>query len=247
MSYSYSSLLSPHYTQPGISERVYLAPVRWFATNGIAVPTPPFDEPGKMVTIRQDHAFAHIDYGFIQVQLPPERNAYEAKSVGGRETQKLEHTVNVFFPGTYSLLHETLMQMLNEPFIILLRDSTCEGKMYYQLGDPVDYAWLQADWETGTTRDGVKGYNCRFTWTAPSLLIYQGAYAVIEGDPDFDPANFLCTDFKTIYIPTSPFRGLGGHTPCIPCQLSTINYQPKCTATSNKHSSAKPLKNTWPG
>lgn len=198
MSYLYQTLLDTLYPYSGIAEKIYLAPVRWFATNGIAVPTPPFDEPGKEVTIRMNHSFAATEYGFVQMQLPPDKNAYEARPVGQRETQKLEHSVNVFFAGTHSILHETLKNMLNEPFIVLVRDSTCEGKMFYQLGNPVDYAWLQPEWSTGTSAEGVKGYNCRFSWISESVLIYQGEPAVIEGDPHFDPSNFLFTDFKTI-------------------------------------------------
>lgn len=198
MPYTYQSLVAPAYTESGIAERLYLAPVRWFATNGIAVPAPPFDEPGKKVLVQMNHQFANIDYGFLQIQLAPEKNLIEARTVGQRETQKREWNINAFFAGSYSRLHEAMLYMLNEPFIILARDSTCEGKMFYQLGDPVDYCWLQDDFTTGTSADGVKGYNCRFSWVAPSLYLYQGAPAIIAGDPHFDPANFLFTDFKTV-------------------------------------------------
>lgn len=198
MPYAYQSLLTTLYPYSGIAEKIYIAPKRWFAPNGIAVPAPPYDVPGKEVLIRMNHVFAHEDYGFLQMQLPPDKNAYEARPVGQRETLKLEHTVNFFLAGTHSILHETLKNMLNEPFIVLVRDSTCEGKMFYQLGNPVDYAWLQPEWTTGTTAEGVKGYNCRFGWVSESIYIYQGMPQVIAGDPDFDPANFLFTDFKTI-------------------------------------------------
>jgi hypothetical protein len=75
MSYAYTSLLSPFYTTSGIAERVYLAPVRWFANNGIAIPQEPFTVPGDRVRILTDHAFAEEDYGFVQMQLAPEKNA----------------------------------------------------------------------------------------------------------------------------------------------------------------------------
>lgn len=197
--YAYQSLIQPFYTESGISERCWLAPVRWFAPNGIAIPTEPFTNPGDRVRILTDHAFADEEYGFVAMHLAPGKNAYSMRTIGGRETQKFEHTLNVFFPGSYATLHEMLSMAINEPWIGMVRDSICTGKMIYQLGNRTTYMWLQADWETGTSDEGEKGYNCQFKWIGPSAYIYQGSSpAELPGNPDFDPAHFLLTDFKTI-------------------------------------------------
>jgi len=197
--YAYQSQLQPHYSSSGIGERCWLAPVRWFAQPyGIPVPVPPFTGPGDSVRILTDHQWAHPDFGFVAMQLAPEKNMLSMRSIGGRETQKFEHTLNVFFAGSTAVLHETLSQMINEPFIALARDSTCEGKMIYQLGNRKSWLWLQADWESGTSAEGDKGYNCRFRWIGPSAYIFQGTPVTLPEDPHFDPAHFLFTDFKTI-------------------------------------------------
>lgn len=196
--YAYQSILQPHYSTSGIAERAFLAPVRWFAANGIAIPTEPYEVAGDRVRIRTDHAFASEAYGFVAMQLAPEKNAYRMRTIGGRETQKFEHTLQIFFAGSTAALHEALSMMLNEPFIALVRDSTCLGKMYYQLGNRHTYLWLQADWESGTSREGDKGYNTTWRWVGPSPYIYQGTPTTLPEDPDFDPAHFLFTDFKTI-------------------------------------------------
>jgi hypothetical protein len=196
--YAYQSLTNFFNTGSGLAEEVYLAPVRWFAPGGIAIPAAPFSNPGDLVKVRANHAFADADYGFVKMMLAPDKNAYEGRTVGDRETQKIEHSLNVFFPGSHSVLHEQLMQMLNEPFIALHKDANCDAGMYYQLGDDKNHCWLKTTWSTGTTADGNKGYNCTFTWISHSLLIYVGDVNSLPGNPDFLPQDFLAADFKTI-------------------------------------------------
>jgi hypothetical protein len=196
--YPYQSLPNFFNTGSGLADEVYLAPVRWFQAGGIAIPTPPFTNPGDKVKVLGSHAFAELEYGFVKMRLAPDKNAYEARTVGDRETQKFEHNLNIFFPGSHSLLHEQLMEMLNEPFIALHKDANCDADMYYQLGDDKNHCWLKANWNSGTTADGTKGYTCTLTWVSPSLLIYIGSFTPLPGTPDFAPEDFLAGDFKTI-------------------------------------------------
>ena len=166
MAYSYEHLLNAQNLASGIAEQVFLSPVNWMTSiKGTTTP--------ESVVISASHQFA-AGKGFLIFQLAPERNSYDAKTVGDRGSQKLEHELKIFIPGSYEQAHNTVKHLLNEPLIVLHKDGACEEKICYQFGNQTDYAWLKADFSTGTTKDGTKGYAATVSFMSDSLLIYTG-------------------------------------------------------------------------
>ena len=71
--------------------------------------------------------------------------------------------------------------MLNKPLIALSKDADCAADLYYQLGCDCVFAYLTADFSTGTTKDGVKGYSAKISY-AGGILLYDAGAPVILAD-----------------------------------------------------------------
>ncbi len=169
MPYTYTNLQNIQNTGSGIAEQVLIAPVSWFASGGIQSP----DEDEVRITV--NHQFAQPQYGFASYQLAAEKNSYDAKTVGERGSQKLQHELKIFIPGSYEEAHKAVKHLLNEDLIALHKDVVCGAGIWYQFGDADDYAYLKADFSTGTTKDGVKGYNATVTCVSEGVFLYAGA------------------------------------------------------------------------
>lgn len=169
MAYAYKNLLILQNTGSGIAEQALIAPASWFAAGGIKSPA------GDGVRITTNHQFASVNYGFAAYQLAADKNSYDAKTVGERGSQKLQHELKIFIPGSYEQAHEAIKNLLNEELIALHKDVNCGAGIWYQFGCVDDYAFLKADFSTGTTKDGVKGYNAVVQFVSDSVLLYAGA------------------------------------------------------------------------
>ena len=169
MPYTYTNLMNIQNTGSGIAEQALIAPVSWFVPSGIKSPD------GDGVKIILNHQFNAGNFGFAIYQLAAEKNNYDAKTVGERGSQKLQHELKIFIPGSYEAAHNAVKHLLNEDIIALHKDVNCGAGIWYQFGCVDDYAYFKADFSTGTTKDGVKGYNGTITFVNDSVLLYAGS------------------------------------------------------------------------
>ncbi len=197
--YAYQHLLSPKNSAPGIAEAVYIAPVKWFAENGIKQPTPPFDAPGKEVIITEAHEFINSTLGFFKMLLAPEKNSYSAKVVGDGGFQNLEHDLKVFIPGSYAHEHEQVRNLKDIPVIALHRDANCQAGLWYQLGTDWLESYMTVDFSTGVTNNGIKGYIGTINFVSSNVQLYAGAIKEVDPPLEFDYGDFNI-DFSTDFL-----------------------------------------------
>lgn len=173
MAYAYKNLKEPKNTGSGISEFMYVAPVYDFEEGGIKCPVAPFDgQPrGEQVMVKEAHEFK-AGRAFAKIAFAPEKNQLDGKTIGDLMFQKLDFELKVFIPGSYAELHEQMANMMNTPLIVIVKDSNCPAKLFYQLGCDCTGAYLKIDFSTGTTKDGVKGYAGTITWQNPYVQLY---------------------------------------------------------------------------
>lgn len=172
---AYQHLKSASNTGSGVSDSFLFAPISSFADVGIKCPTPPATNPSlaDLVTITEDHEFITTK-GFVEVICAPFKNGINATTIGEPGSQKFDQKLEVFVPGSYATLHGSIAQLMNTPTIVLVKDSSCQADMYYQLGCDCMYAWATAEFATGTTKDGQKGYKVTFSYPAEAIQIYTG-------------------------------------------------------------------------
>lgn len=170
--YAYQNLVTPRNTGSGIADYILIAPVSWFAVDGIKCPEAPFDNPGDEIKVRTQHEFI-AGKGFVKYALAPEKNSYDAKTIGDKGFNKFDIESSIFFPGSYAELHEAIKNWMNIPLIALEKDSNCGANFYYQLGCDCTFAYLSPEFTTGTTKDGTKGYVGKITWQNDFVQIFQ--------------------------------------------------------------------------
>lgn len=169
---AYQHLKSPKNTGPGISEYMLVAPVTDFVD--IKCPVAPFDgQPiGESIQILQAHEFV-AGRGFVKIHFAPEKNQITGKTIGDLMFQKMDFELKGFIPGSYAEEHEQVANMINVPLIVLVKDSNCPAKIWYQFGCDCTGAYLKADFLTGTTKDGAKGYDISVSWQNPYVQFYS--------------------------------------------------------------------------
>jgi hypothetical protein len=175
-----TNLLIPKHITTGIAEKVLIALVEWFAPNGIKGPGI-WVISGDEVRIKESHVFIP-DRGFIEISLAPEKNNYEAKSFGDTGFTKLANQVNVLVPGSYASQHELMYDLQNKPLIVLVKDSDCPANMWYQVGTSCNFGYAVPSFETGTTKEGIKGSRLEIKNTADKVYLYEGDITYTE-DP----------------------------------------------------------------
>lgn len=179
MPYAYKDLLTWSHAESGIAEYAYLASIDQLQT--LACPQPPFVNPGDEVVVTGDHLFTDPAYGFAKFRLAPDKNQLEGQTVGDRGSQKLQFEAKIFLPGSYKEAHEAIQHLLNDEIIALIPDADCDSGLFYQLGRKYSPATVMADFATGTTVDGQKGYLATITYVGPTLLIYTGVITPPDG------------------------------------------------------------------
>jgi hypothetical protein len=167
---AFENLLDPRNEAPGIGEIAYVAPLSWFDT--LQSPT------GNVIS--GTHTFVDVLKGFIPVLLGPEKNSYGAKSFGEKGFSNLDHEAKLFLPGSYATLHEWISNFLNKPCIVLLPDANCGSGVFYQLGNSCARAYMGAEFATGTTKDGAKGYTNTVNWPNQKVILYTGEITIAK-------------------------------------------------------------------
>lgn len=171
MAYPYKNLTATQNAASGLADYILLCPVEDFDVDGIKCPEAPFANPGDEVRVKVQHVLK-AGKGFAKYLCSPQKNQLTAKTVGELGSQKLELEAKFFLPGSYAEQHEFVKNALNTPFIGLLKDSNCEANMHYQLGCDCVYAYIKVDFTTGTTKDGVKGYDGTISYSNGYVQLY---------------------------------------------------------------------------
>lgn len=161
--YKAKNLRKPKNVGQGIAEYALIALKEYFKPNGIKSPEAPFAKLGDEITIKKQHEF-EPNKGFIYFQLAPQKNSLKANTVGDVGLRKVNQEVAIFVPGSYEEVHATMAALLNQPLIVLVKDSNCDADFHYQLGCDCTFAYIGWELNTGTTVDGVKGYAVTLTY-----------------------------------------------------------------------------------
>lgn len=187
MAYAYKNLIEPQNVQSGVAEYVLLSPVSWFEQNGIMCPVLPFTNPGDEITIYEPHVFK-AGKGFIKFQLAPQKNSLGYNTSGDIGSLKQNAELKIFIPGSYIVAHEAIKNLINTPLIALIKDGDCNAGLFYQLGCDCQKAWLSASFNTGTTKDGVKGYEATLTYDGGPLFyqVASGPVLLVDSDEEND-------------------------------------------------------------
>ena len=176
--YGFTDIQTTANRASGVADFFYWAAVSEFATNGIQCPPSPMDATtnAALVTISTDHVF-QLDKGFHRINGSTGKNNLEANITGEAGSLKFMKTVKVFIPGSDAELHSQISQMLNQPMIVLIKDSNCASNVWYQLGCDCEWAFIepQGGFKTGTNKDGVKGYELTISCPGSAVVLYAGA------------------------------------------------------------------------
>lgn len=171
MAFVYGHLKTPQNTGSGVSDFFLFAPVSDFTT--IGCPPASGAAAGDEVIVVDDHVFA-VGGGFNRVVCAPFKNQLKAATTGEVGSQKFQETLEVFVSGSYAAQHEFIKYLNNTPVIVLVKDANCAADMWYQLGCDCLYAWATTEFETGTVKDGQKGYKITFTYYTDAVILYGG-------------------------------------------------------------------------
>lgn len=172
----FENLVSPKRTGSGIGEMVYVALLSWFES--LKSPTAPFLLAGDEVTIKDTHVLK-AGKKFLRIQLAPQKNSYDANSSGDIGYARFNNEVKILVPGSYVEQHSLLKELLNKPLVALVKDSDCS--MIYQIGSSCHPAYLTHQFNTGTTKEGNKGYNGTISSETSSVIIYAGGTTILSG------------------------------------------------------------------
>jgi hypothetical protein len=177
--YAYKNLKTPKNIPSGLAEFVLIAPLAWISA--LSVPVAPFTNPGDEITIKTEHTFI-TGKGFVKHQLAPQKNKLDIKSRGEIGLNGQSQDLEVFIPGSYLQVHEQMKNWENNPLIVLAKDANSDADLWHQLGTDTVSAWMQVDFSTGTTKDGVKGYTAKIMFDGSPLFYNTGDEPVILAD-----------------------------------------------------------------
>jgi len=163
----------------GIASHALIAPVSFFVPDtGLKNPVAPFNTAGDGITIKTPHEF-NAGKGFIYFALAPQKNSLTAPISGDLGFYKQNQTATIFIPGSNPAIHETYQSLVNVPLIVLVKDTNvCTLKQYLQLGTSCEPAFLGGSFDTGTTKDGVKGFNVQVSYDGPIQ------YYIVDDGPE---------------------------------------------------------------
>jgi hypothetical protein len=118
-------------------------------------------------------------YGFAKFDLLPQKNKLGAKTVGDLGSNKQNWELEFVMGGISAALMEQVEAIMNVPHVILVPDANCDADFYYQLGCDCTSAWVTSDFETGTTKDGTKGYVCKAMYDGKARIYKVAADPVL--------------------------------------------------------------------
>ncbi len=151
-----------------IKQNFYFAPLWYFTSNGIKVPTG--TDLSTNTVIQDTHEF--IDgHGFHKVYNTLDKAGVTFEIQGERDGRSFKQKAKAFVPGSRIELHGMMAIMINEPCIVLLEES--DGQVI-QIGSKDYYAELIGKFMTGDTTAGLRGYEIEIESVAPVNYHYTG-------------------------------------------------------------------------
>lgn len=175
----YGNLKSFKNVKKGIGEFALIARKDWITT--LKAPVAPFTNRGDSITIKADHVFGkdadNNDYAFMKFALAPGKNKLGVKNSGDTGLKSPSTTVSIFVPGSYEEAHETVRNLMNQPLLVIVKDAECAAGLYYNLGDDCTSAYMDYEFDTATTADGVKGFSVTISYD-DAFLFYKPVAAI---------------------------------------------------------------------
>ena len=110
-----------------------------------------------------DHVFQALT-GFVKLKAKLHTVKQTSESQGDAGGQSLKHKVSLTVVGDHPVYLDSFENMLNEEFIILLKDADCDGTFRYtQLGCDCNGSVVSSlVFDSNTTKEGVKEYALEF-------------------------------------------------------------------------------------
>ncbi|WP_187261308.1 hypothetical protein [Pontibacter beigongshangensis] len=157
----------------GITEEVYIAPMRAFAPNGLkGVKTT--TEPGDSVTIDGDHEFKEGE-GFVECYATQDSAEPKITTVGEIDGYGGKVEFEFFHPGVKKEAAEFARWIRNSSCIILVK--TQDG-VTLQFGTKGLGMSIPSDFSLAKLSGGRRGYTFKVTGYQSGVLYYEGAIAL---------------------------------------------------------------------
>ncbi len=118
-------------------------------------------------------------YGYVKYELLPQKNKLGGKNRGDLGANGKNWELEFIIAGSGAALMEQMEAVLNTPHLVLAPDANCDAGFFYQLGCDCLSAWVTSDFETGTTKDGMKGYVCKATFDGKARIYKVNADPVL--------------------------------------------------------------------
>ncbi|MGN6293767.1 MAG: hypothetical protein ACTHMV_13570 [Chitinophagaceae bacterium] len=140
---------------PGYAANAFIIPLSWIDT---------FGEPvgdvnvGNSVTIDESHVLL-ANKGAIAVYCVPKTIEGNGELVGESLAKKYAWRPKIIIPGDNPVVLETVKNLINENFLLLVKDAECQSEGYIQFGCDCDPCEVDTStFTSGTAGEGRKGY-----------------------------------------------------------------------------------------
>lgn len=158
----------------GITSRVLVAPLLWFALNGVQKTIDPPVNPGDSVTIAGDHLFK-AGFGFVECYATQDSSEPKISTIGDIDGYGGKVEFEFFHPGIKKEAGEFARWIRNTPCIVLTQ--TQDGK-WLQWGTEGLGMSIPSDFSLAKLSGGRRGYTYKVTGYQAGLLYYEGAIAL---------------------------------------------------------------------
>lgn len=157
MAVLYKNIKKPDITnaEPGYSPNAFLIPVSWIQTHAEPVGTAAV---GNSKTIDDSHVLV-TNKGAIAVYCVPKTTEGNGELVGESLARKYAWKPKIIIPGDNPVVNETVENLVNETFILLVKDAKCQTTQYIQFGCDCDPCEVETStFTSGTAGAGRKQY-----------------------------------------------------------------------------------------
>lgn len=162
---------------PGYSPNAFITPISWLDTIADAVGSAAL---GNAVTIDESHVWA-IEKGAIAIYCVPKTTEGNGEMVGDLLARRYAWKPKILLPGDNPELYDMVLGLINEDFLLHIKDASCGVNQYIQFGcncDPVNVD--TSTFTGGTTGEGRKQYE--FNMLAYCKFFYNGVITELD-DP----------------------------------------------------------------
>lgn len=156
----------------GLTQTIYIAPVRDFATIE-AVAAAPATEAAA-VEITGTHVFS-TGKKFMKVYCTLDKGEVSFEPQGERDGRSFKQLAKIFHPGAGVDEAGFAALSANDKFIVIVKMP--DGKMI-QIGSADFYAEIIGKFGSGTNSGGLRGYEFEISSMAPVNYIYSGTIAL---------------------------------------------------------------------